>query len=366
MMDKSSPATTHLDSGVDPDQEEASLQNLFALFQKTWKREGEGAVCLDFGFFANVIQIGNTGIAFTTDGVGSKVLIAQMMEKYDTIGIDCVAMNVNDLLCVGAKPIAMVDYIAVQEVDPKYFQEICLGLYHGAIEADISIPGGEIAQLKDVIKAHKDRPGRGFDLAGAAIGSVAPDKLILGKDLQEGDVIIGLESNGIHSNGLTLARSVFFERNNFSVETTLPTLDHSLGEELLKPTYIYTRVVRGILDHGIHAKALIHITGDGFLNLTRVSSDVSFLIDRLPSPPAIFSLIQNYGNIQEKDMFRMYNMGIGFCMVVPDHEAEKTMSLARTFQKQAYQIGHIVSDGRKEVRIPSKNLRGHGKHFFEI
>ena len=365
-MDKTLSVTTYLDSGVDPNREEASLKNLFSLLQKTWKKDGEGAVCLDFGFFANVIQIGNMGIAFTTDGVGSKVLIAQMLEKYDTIGVDCIAMNVNDLLCVGARPIAMVDYIAVQEIEPKFFQEICLGLYKGAIEADISIPGGEIAKLKDVIKAHRDRPGRGFDLAGSAIGSVPLEKLILGKDLEEGDVIIGLESNGIHSNGLTLARNVFFEQKDFSVKTKLQNLDHSLGEELLKPTYIYSKVIRGILDHGVNAKALVHITGDGFLNLTRVYSDVSFLIDSLPSPPAIFSLIQQHGNIEDREMFKEYNMGIGFCIVVPDHEVEKTISIASSFQKKAYKIGHIVSDGKKEVRIPSKNLRGQGKVFFEI
>src|SRR5262249_50829897 len=151
-------------------------------------------------------------------------LVAQMMGKYDTIGIDCVAMNVNDVLCVGATPISMVDYIALQEPHPDFLEAIGEGLYEGARRAKISICGGEIAQLREIVKSHSDREGYGFDLAGTAVGIVSLDKIIIGQDIQAGDAVIGIESNGIHSNGLTLARHVFFERHNYSVDTLLPPL----------------------------------------------------------------------------------------------------------------------------------------------
>ena len=200
---------TYQGSGVDTDQVVQSLADITKQFRQTWNvpKGQTGSVRLDFGFFASVIEIGNNkGIAITTDGVGSKVLVAQRMGKYDTIGIDCIAMNVNDLLCVGATPLAMVDYIAVQTLDPVCLGELAKGLTEGALRAGISIPGGEIAQVKDVIKSEAGKEGEGFDLAGSAIGIVDLDRIIVGERVCAGDVIIGIESNGVHSNGLTLAR----------------------------------------------------------------------------------------------------------------------------------------------------------------
>jgi AIR synthase related protein, N-terminal domain len=163
-----------------------------------------GAVQLDIGYFANVVDICGQGIAITTDGIGSKAMIASELGKYDSIGIDCVAMNVNDLICVGAKPVSMVDYLAVEKVDAEMLDAISVGLCAGAELAGISISGGETAQLKGMI--------HGFDLTGTAIGHVPLDKILVGQDIQEGDVLIGVESNGIHSNGLSLARRAFFEK----------------------------------------------------------------------------------------------------------------------------------------------------------
>src|SRR5947209_14665078 len=225
-------------AGVDTAAAQSGLQKMIASIKQTWPAPGAlGAVKLDIGYFANVIDIGGIGLAICTDGVGSKTIIAQMTGRYDTIGIDCVAMNVNDAICVGARPISMVDYIAVENADAEMLGAIAIGLAAGAKQAGISISGGEISQLRDVI--------RGFDLIGMVVGIVPLDRIITGRDLAPGDIIIGLESNGIHSNGLTLARQAFFERARFSIDHVLPELGVQVGEELLRPTFIY---VREILD----------------------------------------------------------------------------------------------------------------------
>src|SRR5258708_23583123 len=207
-----------------------------------------------------------------------------MMCRYDTMGIDCVGMNVNDVLCVGARPISMVDYIGVEEADADMLGAIAIGLAAGAKEAGVSISGGEISPLKDVI--------RGFDLVGTAVGLVPLDRIITGRDLVPGDIIIGLESSGIHSNGLTLARYVFFKQGKLSVDHVFPELGISLVEELLRPTLIYVPEILEIIDNIPAVKALINITGDGLLNLPRVDANVGFMIDDLPPVPPIFRLIQ--------------------------------------------------------------------------
>ena len=362
---------TYQGSGVDSDRVVQSLADITKQFRQTWTvpKGQTGSVRLDFGLFANVIEIGNNkGIAMTTDGVGSKVLLAQRMGKYDTIGIDCIAMNVNDLLCVGATPLAMVDYIAVQVLDPGCLRELAKGLTEGALRAGISIPGGEIAQVKDVIKSEAGKEGEGFDLAGSAIGIVDLDRIIVGERVCAGDVIIGIESNGVHSNGLTLARKAIGQ-DGALYEKQFPELDRSLGEELLKPTHIYTQEVLPLLnaEQDIEVKALVHITGDGFLNLSRVPSRVTFVIDTFPSPPPIFSILQQLGGIADPEMFEVFNMGIGFCLVVPESQADKTLQLAAKFEKKAYRLGSVTDRDREdwEVVIHTRDLRlrGKGKTF---
>src|SRR5437868_7470134 len=218
-------------SGVDIAEADAGLRNIIARVTATWPKTGFGAVQLPIGYFANVVDIGGTGLALCTDGVGSKAIVAQMTGKYDTVGIDCVAMNVNDRLCVGARPVSMVDYIATERADAAMLDGIAIGLAEGARQAGVSISGGEIAQLGDVV--------RGFDLVGTAVGTVPLDRIIVGRDLQPGDVVIGIASNGIHSNGFTLARKALVERGGRSVDSEVAGLGHSLGEELLRPTFIY-------------------------------------------------------------------------------------------------------------------------------
>jgi phosphoribosylformylglycinamidine cyclo-ligase len=343
-------------AGVDTTAAQSGLQKIIASIKQTWPAPGVlGAVKLDIGYFANVIDIGGIGLAICTDGVGSKTIVAQMTGRYDTIGIDCVAMNVNDVICVGARPISMVDYIAVENADAEMLGAIAVGLAAGAKQAGISISGGEISQLKDVI--------RGFDLIGMAVGIVPLDRIITGRDLAPGDVIIGLESNGIHSNGLTLARQAFFERAKLPIDHAFPELGISLGEELLRPTLIYVPEILDIIEQVPSVKALVNITGDGFLNLPRVAATVGFEIDSLPEPPPIFRLIQRCGAVGTAEMFEVYNMGIGFCVLVAERDRDQTLAILQHHRRRAQIIGRVIEDDSKGVYLPRQKLTGHGKEF---
>ena len=345
-------------AGVDTDATQSGLRKIVESIRETWPAPGGvGAVKLDIGYFANVIDIGGIGLAICTDGVGSKSIIAQMMGRYDTIGIDCVAMNVNDVLCVGARPISMVDYIGVEDADADMLGAIAVGLSSGAKEAGISISGGEISPLKDVM--------RGFDLVGTAVGLVPLDRIITGRDLVPGDVIIGLESSGIHSNGLTLARYVFFKQGNLSVDHIFPELGVSLGEELLRPTLIYVPEILEIINSVPAVKALINITGDGLLNLPRVDAKVGFMIDDLPLVPPIFQLIQTHGGVSSAEMYQVYNMGIGFCILVAETDRDPVLSVLQRYGRRAQVIGRVIEDDSKGVYLPRERLVGHGKEFRE-
>jgi phosphoribosylformylglycinamidine cyclo-ligase len=345
-------------AGVDTAAAQSGLQKIIASIKGTWPAsDGVGAVKLDIGYFANVIDIGGIGLAICTDGVGSKSIVAQMMGRYDTIGIDCVAMNVNDVICVGARPISMVDYIAVEDADADMLGAIAIGLAAGAKEAGVSISGGEISPLKDVM--------RGFDLVGMAVGLVPLDRIITGRDLVPGDVIIGLESSGIHSNGLTLARYVFFKQGKLSVDHVFPELGIPLGEELLRPTLIYVPEIIEIIDKIPAVKALINITGDGLLNLPRVDAPVGFYIDKLPPVPAIFRLIQQHGGVSTAEMFEVYNMGIGFCVLVAEQDCDAVLSILQRRGRRAQIIGRVIEDDSKGVYLPRERLVGHGKTFRE-
>jgi phosphoribosylformylglycinamidine cyclo-ligase len=273
MKDESTSLPPYTAAGVDPAREEAALKQLLYWVNQTLDfPKGGGSVELPSGYFANVLGIGQgQGLAISTDGVGTKVLVAQMAHKYDTIGIDCVAMNVNDVLCVGAEPMAMVDYLAVEEPMPDLLEQIGKGLYEGARRAEISICGGEIAQLKEIVKGVK--PGYAFDIAGTCVGLVPLDRVIVGQDIARHDVVIGLRSSGIHSNGLTLARQVLFDSAGLAPDKYFPELGKTLAEELLEPTRIYVPEIKDMLRSDMEVKALMHITGDGFFNLTRVKSE---------------------------------------------------------------------------------------------
>jgi phosphoribosylformylglycinamidine cyclo-ligase len=344
-------------AGVDTAEADAALNNIIARVKGTWPQTGLGRVLLPIGYFANVIEMDGVGIALCTDGVGSKTIIAEMMQKFDTIGIDCVAMNVNDMICVGAKPVSMVDYIALERTNAAMLDAIGAGLCKGADLAGISISGGETAQLKDIVK--------GFDLVGMAVGRVALDRVIDGRRVKEGDVVIGVRSNGIHSNGLSLARKAFFQHHRYPIDHRFDELELTIGEELLRPTSIYVREALEIFEQIPGIKALINITSDGLLNLARVAADVGYVIDRLIDPHPVFALIQRHAAVDDTEMFEVFNMGIGFCYVVDAQDADRVLSILAKHGRTAQRIGYAVADPNKVVRLPQRNIAGQHKKFWK-
>jgi phosphoribosylformylglycinamidine cyclo-ligase len=343
------------DAGVDTDAADEGLARLTRRIAATWPPAGApGAVKLPIGYFANVVDVAGHGIAITTDGVGSKTMIAAMLGRYDTVGSDCVAVNVNDVVCVGATPVSLVDYIAVDKADAAMLDAISVGLCRGAELAGVSISGGETAQLPDMVT--------GFDLAGTAIGHVALDRIIMGADVRAGDAVIGIASNGVHSNGFSLVRHTFLKRHKYPLSHRFDDLGATLGDELLRSTHIYVKEALDLIA-AVPVKALAHITSDGFLNLTRVKADVGYVLDALPDAPPIFSLIKRLGEVDDGNMFDVFNMGVGFCAVVADKDAARAVAILSSHGKRAWRIGHAVADPARRVILPQHGLVGQGKHF---
>ncbi len=351
-------------AGVDTDRGAEYLKNLLSYVSRTRDfRPGLGRSLIDIGYFATVLDIGRgQGLALTTDGVGTKILVAELAERYDTIGIDCVAMNVNDLICVGAEPIAMLDYLAIQDADPAVASQIGAGLYEGARQAEISIPGGELAQIKDMVKGVRENSG--IDLCGAAFGLVGTDRVNVGRDAKPNDVLIGLQSTGLHSNGFTLARRVLLDEAGLDLDAHIPSLGKTLADELLTPTRIYVPQWKALTNNKVSLRAILNITGDGLFNLTRVAAPVGFVIDHLPPPPPIFQEIQERGRIPVEEMYRVFNMGIGFCVVVPEGEVSDALRILSRFPGRADVIGRVVEDPEKKIQVTAHRMVGKNGHFF--
>jgi phosphoribosylformylglycinamidine cyclo-ligase len=313
------------------------------------------------GHYASVIALDQRlGLALCTDGVGTKLLVAEETRRFETVGIDCVAMNVNDLVCVGAEPRAMVDYIAVEQADPDVLRAIGEGLKAGAERAGIEIPGGELAQLPEMIRGHPSPFG--VDLVGAAVGTVELDRLVTGEAIAPGDAVIGLPSSGIHSNGFTLARRALFELGGLAIDDVPEEIGRPLAEELLEPTEIYVRAVRELLDSGLAVRGLAHITGDGLLNLLRLNSSVGYAIDApLPAQP-IFALIQSLGGLSAGEMHQVFNMGTGFCCIVASGDADGALALLGDRYPQTSRIGEATAEAGV-VTVEPAGLRGDASGF---
>ena len=292
------------------------------------------------GHYASVIEIGdNAGIALSTDGVGTKLLVAEELGRFDTVGIDCVAMNVNDVICVGAEPLAMLDYIAIDRANPEVCEAIGVGLARGATLAGIEIPGGELAQLGDMV--------HGVDISGACFGTVALDAIIDGRQVAPGDSIIGLPSSGLHSNGYTLARKALDGLD--MAEDPDGRLGRPLGEALLEPTEIYVKPIVELLRSEVDVRGLAHITSGGVNNLLRLAAPVGYEIDApLPIPP-LFTLIAERGNVPDEEMHEVFNMGCGFCCIVAAADGQQAVDLLRPHYSGAKRIGSAV-DGPREIR----------------
>ena len=314
---------TYAQAGVDEEKTQRALKSIISLARATFKlREGKvGVPVKDIGHYAALIDFENFYLAMTTDGVGTKILVAEAVGKFDTIGIDMIAMNVNDLICVGAEPVALVDYLAVREPNDKIFEEIAKGLYEGAKQSGIAIVGGETAVMPDLIN--------GFDLAGTAIGIVEKGKVVTGEKIKPGDAVIGIESSGIHSNGLTLARKLLIPKYGLEYEFE----GKKLWEHLLEPTRIYVKPILELLEK-VEVKGLAHITGGGLLNLKRLTK-YGFSLE-MPPISGIFKLIYENG-VPLEEMFKVFNMGIGFVVVVSQEEKKEALQILNRYYP-AYEI----------------------------
>jgi phosphoribosylformylglycinamidine cyclo-ligase len=301
------------------------------------------------GHYASVLRIApDLAIALSTDGVGSKLVVAEQTGRLDTVGIDCIAMNVNDLVCVGAEPLAMLDYLAVERPDPAALAQIATGLKAGAEDAGIEIPGGELAVLPELIRGHPSP--HGFDLCGAAFGTVAPDAVISGATIVPGQALVGLPSSGLHSNGYTLARRALLEQGGLGLDDEPPELGGaSVADALLEPTVIYVRAILELLASPVDVHGLAHITGGGLQNLLRLNDGVGFAIDApLPAPP-VFGLVARCGDVAEDEMWDVFNMGCGFVAVVAESDAEQAVALLGARHPGSARIGTVTADaGRIE------------------
>lgn len=305
---------TYAGSGVDIEKEEETIKALTKGMD--YKREGLGAPLTGIGHYAGLIDFGEYALALATDGVGSKVLIANEMKRWNTVGIDCIAMNVNDLLAIGAEPISFVDYLALEKHDEEFAAQIGEGLMKGAEFSRMSIVGGETATLPDIV--------RGFDLAGTCLGMVKKDKIITGEKVQLGDAIVGIPSAGVHSNGYTLVRNII-DQSSYSYHDSFPyDASTTIGDELLIPTRIYMEVLDVIKECDVHG--LAHITGSGLLKLKRVTKLGFDFYDPI-KPNDIFRFLQEEGNVDDLEMYRTFNMGMGFVVILPPDQAEKAAKM---------------------------------------
>lgn len=338
MDEKNKDGLTYRKAGVDIAEEGSAIRALVR--QLTFKRKGRGSPADLEGHFTGLIDFGDWYLSMCTDGVGTKIRIAEAMGRYDTIGIDCMAMNVNDMICIGAEPLAFVDYIACERPTPELLSEVGRGLNAAAEMANVSIIGGETATLPDMVK--------GLDLAGTCMGAVKKDDVIDSGRVEEGDVIIGLPSSGLHSNGFTLVRRIV-ERSQFSLSDPMDAViksirgsgdglppraeeewsgsDTPLGEVLLEPTRIYVRDFMRMLDRVERGciKGIANITGGGLRNMCRLRHDVMYAVEDPLEVQAIFELLQILGGVDDQDMYQTFNMGMGMSLICSPDTADDVL-----------------------------------------
>jgi phosphoribosylformylglycinamidine cyclo-ligase len=346
-------------AGVDTQQADQGVAAIVAALKSIETGRESLTVPLP-GHYASVMRLPgplapNVGIALATDSVGSKVIVAEQTGRFDTIGIDCVAMNVNDLICVGATPLALLDYIAVERAEPAMLEAIGRGLAAGAADAGVEIPGGEICQVPEVLRGHPSPFG--FDLVGSAFGVVELDRIIDGSSVRPGDVMIGLPASGIHSNGMTLARRALLDDGALTMEQRPEMLQgSSVADVLLEPTVIYVRAVLALIASRVDVRGLAHITGGGLMNLRRIGTGVGYRISEpLPSPP-VFELIAALGEIEAPEMWEVFNMGCGFVAMVPADQAQEAVALLEGFHPGAAAIGEITAEA-DVIDMPQMRIR---------
>jgi phosphoribosylformylglycinamidine cyclo-ligase len=365
---------TYAQAGVDIVGEGKAIKGMIKALN--FKRKGFGSQVDMGGHFTGLIEMGDHYLSLCTDGVGSKIKIAEELQKWDTVGIDCMAMNVNDVICIGAEPVAFVDYIAAEDPDPEILHQIGIGLNEGAQQSNLTIIGGETATLPEIVN--------GLDLAGTCLGYVSKGKEITGEGTKVGDLIIGLPSSGIHSNGFTLVRKVIKEsdisyispleeiinRREWKAKSKFPGYmsvveewsdkdgSRVVGEILLTPTRIYVkeiiRLLRELAQGSVHGMA--NITGGGFRNIARIQDNVGYLIDHPLEVPPVFRLVQVMGSIEEREMYQTFNMGTGFVIIIDPDQLSETMDILEGTGAQI--IGRVVEG--KGVKIETLGIEYNG------
>ncbi len=330
---------TYKDSGVDVGEGAKAVE----LMKQHVKRTFSKNVLCDLGGFGGLFELDLTGykkpvLVSGTDGVGTKLKIAFLMDKHDTVGQDCVAMCVNDILCQGAKPLFFLDYVATGKLESEKIADIVKGIADGCTQAKCSLIGGETAEMPGFYTDGE------YDMAGFAVGLVDKDKIIDGSKISEGDVLLGLPSSGIHSNGYSLVRKLFFDKLSMEVDNYVDELGTTLGEALLTPTRIYVDVCRKLMDK-FNIKGMVHMTGGGFYeNIPRIipkGLGVDVKLGSWDSLP-IFNVIQKLGNVETEEMFKTFNMGIGMILVMSHEEAEDAVKYLGGIGEKAYIIGSVT------------------------
>lgn len=340
-------AITYKDAGVDKEAGYKEVQLIKDVVKSTYI----DGVMTDIGGFSGMFELGklnydNPVLVSGTDGVGSKVQIAQMMDSHDSIGEDCVAMCVNDILCQGAKPIFFLDYIATGKLVPEKMASIVEGVAEGCKKSGAALLGGETAEMPGIYKEND------YDLAGFAVGVVEKDNIITGNDIQEGDVILGLPSSGLHSNGYSLVRKIVFDVKGMELSDYVEEFGRTLGEELLEPTKIYVKEVYPLIEK-YEIKGISHITGGGiYENLPRVLPDgmgakVDMTVAKIPS---VFKKLQEWGNVAQEEMYGTFNMGVGMILITSPQVADEIIKQYNEEEKTIYNLG-IVQKGELWVEI---------------
>ena len=356
---------TYADSGVDTDAASRGLAGLLRWVGETADfAGGAGRSVAPDGFFTAVLPLpGGLSVAISTDGVGSKSVLAQITGDYESIGWDAVAVNVNDVVCAGARPIALVDYVALQYPREDMLAALGKGMRDACERARAAIVGGELSQHPDTLTG--PREGYAFDIAATCIGllegGAAP---ITGAAIRPGDAVIGVASDGIHANGLTLARRALLGGGDPAEAAArfLPECGRSVGEELLRRSHIYVPEVLAMLEAGVPIHGLAHISGDGLLNLLRLDADAAYRLDALPPPPPVFEIIRREGNVSLPEMHRVFNMGVGFCVVTPKASAGAALEAIASAGGEAQVIG-AVEEGKRRVLLTAEGLVGENGAF---
>ncbi|MBI2078059.1 MAG: phosphoribosylformylglycinamidine cyclo-ligase [Euryarchaeota archaeon] len=331
---------TYAGAGVDTARQKAAIRALAGAVK--FQRKGIGAPLTGLSHFAGLIDFGDRALAICTDGVGTKLEVAKALRKWDTVGIDCIAMNVNDCICVGAEPIAFVDYIATSDPDPEVTEQIGVGLNEGAKQANVTLAGGETAVLPELVN--------GWDLAGSCVGFVSKSRILGGSQVRPGDVIIGLASTGLHSNGYTLARKIV-QAKGLDLASPFPGGAYgprSVGSVLLEPTRIYVKPILELRDT-LEVHGLANITGGGLKNVPRVNPNVQYVLtDPMPVPP-VFAALQKWGAVSDEEMHQTFNMGMGFAVIVPPSRAKEALRILKAERPKV--VGE-VRKGRNLVHEP--------------